>query len=82
MKRVVNIDSEYKCEAKKAIEKFFKKYPEHEEAWKELFQNMDEYNVEHEIDNMDNLGNLIPWSYSAWLVKEEKYTYIALIVRE
>ena len=43
---------------------------------------MDEYNVEHEIDNMDNLGNLIPWSYSAWLVKEEKYTYIALIVRE
>ena len=82
MKRVINIDGEYRCTARKAIEKFFKKYPEYAEAWKELFQNMNEYNVEHEIDNMDNMGNLIPWSFSAWLIKDEKYTYIALITRE
>ena len=82
MKRVVNIDGEYKCEARKAIEKFFKKYPEHAGVWKELFESMDTYNIEHEIDNIDNMGNIIPWSFSAWLIKDENLTYIALITRE
>lgn len=82
MKRVVNIDGDYRCNAKQAIKKFFKKFTQYADAWQELFENMDAYNIEHEVDNMDNYGNRINWSYSAWLVKDEQYTYIALIVRE
>lgn len=83
MKRVVNIDSEYKCNAKKAIEKFFKKYPEYAEEWKENFEYMAENGVSHFCDNLmaDGTENK-DWCYSLWLENDwDGYTYIALIQR-
>lgn len=48
MKKVVNIDKAYKCNAKQAIKQFFKKFKQYAEAWQELFENMDAYNIEKE----------------------------------
>lgn len=84
MKRVINIDSEYKCNAGKAIEKFFKKYPEYAEEWKETFESMAENGIENLCDNImaDGTENR-NWCYSLWLDNSyEGYTYIALITRE
>lgn len=82
MKRIVNVDAEYRCNASKAIEKFFKKYPELAEAWKETIEWMNADNVNHFIDNLfaDGTKN-DDWTYSLWLDKDEKYTYIAVIER-
>ena len=81
MKRTTNIDQEYRCNASKAIEKFLNKYPGHEE-WKEVFDWMNENNVEHYSDEMMSDGTKNDyWCYSLWLMKDEKYTYIALVER-
>ena len=82
MKRVVNIDSEYKCNAKKAIEKFFKKYPQYAEEWKETFESMAENGITHMADDLYADGTPNPdWCFSLWLEEDDKYTYIALIER-
>lgn len=81
MTRTTNIDQEYRCNASKAIEKFFNKYPEHDE-WKDQFEWMNENSVEHFMDDMMADGTKNEnWGYSLWLVKEEKYTYIAIVER-
>lgn len=81
MKRTVNVDKEYKCSAKKAIEKFFNVHKELE-YWKETFEWMAEEGINHFID--DVLGNgekNDDWCYSLWLDQDEHYTYIAVIER-
>lgn len=82
MKRIVNVDADCKCNATKAIEKFFKKYPELAEAWKETLEWMNESDTEHFVDDLfaDGTKNN-DWTYSLWLVKNEAYTYIAVIER-
>ncbi len=83
MKRVVNIDSEYKCNAKKAIEKFFKKYSEYSEEWKDTFESMAEYGIKHLCDDLMADGTVNKnWCYSLWLENDcDGHTYIALIER-
>ena len=81
MTRTTNIDKEYRCNADKAIEKFFAKYIGHDE-WKDTFEWMNENNVEHFIDDLMGDGTKNEnWCYSLWLIKEEKYTYIAIVER-
>ena len=82
MKRITNIDAEYKTTAKKAIEKFFKRYPEHKEDWEETYYYMVENNVEKFCDDMFACGvRNADWSYCLLLECGENYTYIALIER-
>lgn len=80
MKRIVNVDKEYRCSAEKAIEKFFNAHPELS-YWKEQFEYMNEANVNHEINDTLVNGEKVDWTYSLWLDKDEKYTYIAVIER-
>ena len=80
MKRTVNLDKEYRCSAKKAIEKFFKAHEELD-YWTETFEWMNENNVNHFIDDTAANGEKLDWSYSLWLDKDENYTYIAVIER-
>lgn len=81
MKRIVNIDKEYKASPKKAIEKFFKRLPELVE-WKETFEWMADSGETHFIDDQfaDGTHN-DEWCYSLWLEQNEEYTYIAVIER-
>ena len=82
LKRVVNIDAEYKCNGKKAIEKFFKRYPEQAEEWKETFEYMLESGEEKFCDDLLADGTVNKdWCYCLRLEAEEDYTYIALIER-
>lgn len=81
MKMVTNIDAEYKCGGEKAIEKFFKRYPEHAEVWKETFEYMLESGEEVFCDNVGNLGERLEWSYCLRLEIGENYTYLALMER-
>lgn len=81
MKRTVNVDKEYRCSAEKAIEKFFKRFPELD-YWKETFEWMNADNVNHFIDDLFANGEKNnDWTYSLWLDKDENYTYIAVIER-
>lgn len=83
MKRVLELEKEYKCNATKAIEKFFKAYPEQANIWQETFEWMNENNVENFCDNRfaDGTKNN-DWAYSLWLDKlDDKNTYICLIER-
>lgn len=82
MKRTVNIDNEYRTgDTMKAINKFFKTHPEIE-YWKETLEWMFREGVEHFVDDRfaDGTKNN-DWTYSLWLVKDEEYTYIAVIER-
>lgn len=82
MIRIVEAEAEYKCNAKKAIEKFFKKYPELAEAWRETLEWMNESGTENFVDDLfaDGTKNN-DWSYSIWLDKNDPYTYICIIER-
>lgn len=81
MKRTVNIDKEYRCSAEKAIAKFFKAHPELD-YWRETFEWMNAENINHFIDDRFANGEKNEdWTYSLWLDKDEKYTYIAVIER-
>lgn len=81
MKRVIEIEKEYKATPKKAIEKFFKKFPEIN-YWKETFEWMLESGTEHFTDDMmaDGTKNN-EWCYSLWLDQNDDYTYICVIER-
>ena len=81
MKKITDIDAIYRCNGKKAIEKFFKRYPEHEETWRETFEYMLESGEQFFSDNKGVNGEDIEWSYALHLEVEEDYTYIALIER-
>lgn len=81
MKRIVDLDREYRCSAEKAIEKFCKRYQEETDGWRETFEWMAEAGVEHFIDDTMGDGSKVDWSYSLWLEQDESYTYIALILR-
>lgn len=82
MKRTIEVEAEYKLTAKKAIAKFFKKYPELD-YWKELLEYMAENNEEHYCDDKyaDGTKNT-EWTYSIWLDQNGEYTYIAIIERQ
>lgn len=81
MKRTVDIDKEYRCNAEKAIEKFFKAHPEIV-YWKETLEWMNTDNINHFIDDTWANGTKNEnWTYSIWLDKDENYTYIAVIER-
>lgn len=82
MKRIIEAEVEYKCNAEKAIEKFFKKFPELADAWKETLEWMNESGTEHFIDDLFGDGTKNPdWCYSIWLEKNDQYTYICVIER-
>lgn len=81
MTRTINLDKEYRCSAEKAIEKFFEIHPEIS-YWKETLEWMNAESINHFIDDTwaDGTKNE-NWTYSLWLYKDEKYTYIAVIER-
>ena len=82
MKRITSIDKSYRCDASKAIDKFFKAYPEYKEEWEDCFRWMAESHTESFSDTMlaDGSYNKM-WRYSLWLIEEENITYIALVER-
>lgn len=81
MERIVDVDMEIKTKRfETALNKFFKKYPELD-YWKCVFEGMYENGEDHFIDNIDNFGNKIEWSYSLWLDVNEDSFYFAVIER-
>ena len=82
MKRTLEIEKMYKSNAKKAINRFFKKYPELG-YWKEQFEWMAETGTEFCCDNRMNDGAENPdWTYALHLNQYEgNYTYICIIER-
>lgn len=82
MKRVVDIEVNYKCNAEKAIAKFSKRFPEIAEEWGELLQWMASEGVEKQSDEMLGDGTYnSEWSWCLWLEQDENYTDITVIVR-
>lgn len=82
MKRVVNVESEYQKPAEKAIEMFFRKFPDLD-YWRETLEYMNEHNEEFFCDNRFADGSINhEWAYALHLDKfSEKHTYIAIIER-
>lgn len=84
MTRKTNIDMDITCKKfETALNRFFKKYPEHEE-WREVFEWMYENNVEFYSDNFfaDGTKNE-KWCYALHLdIFESGHFYMALIERE
>lgn len=83
MTRTVEIEREYNGNAKQAINKFFKKYPELD-YWKETFEWMAETGTDFFCDNTmaDGTKNN-DWTYALHLDQfEDDCTYICIIERE
>jgi len=82
MKTIINVDRDYRCNAKKAVEKFFKLHEELADEWKETFEWMAESGTSHLIDNVMADGSVNnEWCYSLWLEEDEDHTYIAVVLR-
>lgn len=81
MKRVIEIEKEYKLPAATAIKRFFKTYPDME-YWKETFEWMLETNADHFDDTLmaDGTKNR-EWCYSLHLDQNEDCTYVCIIER-
>lgn len=83
MKRVVEAEKEYrKYHGQKAIDQFFKAYPELEYDWKGELELMLE-NGEETLDDFrmaDGTRN-DDWCYSIHLEDSEDFTYICVILR-
>ncbi len=81
MKRVIDIDVEYKYNAERAIKYFFKRHPEIA-YWEETLEWMNKNGVHHVITIEDGKPS-DNWTFSIWLDKlDDNLTYIAVIERE
>lgn len=82
MRRVIEVEQEYKLSPEKAIDRFFKKYRELD-YWKETFDYMRENNIDFMCDNTmaDGTKNRY-WTYALNLDFNGEYTYICIIERE
>ena len=84
MKRILDVDMEIRCKKlKTALDRFFKKYPQLENDWRETFEWMAENNKDFFCDDTmaDGTKNN-NWCYALHLDIEEDYFYIAVILRE
>ena len=82
MKRTVDVDMTYRGkDLKKALDKFFKKYPSLN-YWREQLEYMEENNQDFDSDSTlaDGTKNNF-WSWALHLDIEENYIYIAIIER-
>jgi len=81
MKRIIEIEKEYKSNAKSAINRFFKTHSELD-YWKETLEYMYENGVDFYCDNVmaDGTKNN-DWAYALHLDIGEGYTYICIIER-
>ena len=84
MKRTLEVEKEYykTYHGQKAIDKFFKTYPELEE-WKEAFEwmlqeNKDFYSDDTFADGTRNNN----WTYALHFDDSDDFTYICIIERE
>lgn len=89
MKRIVDVDREYRCDASKAVAKFFKAHPELADEWQDTMEWMADSGCSHLCDRMMADGTVNhDWRYSLWVEEdiawagEKPNTYIAVIVRE
>lgn len=81
MERIIEAEMEIKAKKDEtAINRFFKKYSEID-YWKETFEYMVENGVEHFVNDLDNMGNKIDWSYSLWFIRSDDSVYMAVIER-
>ena len=82
MKKVLEVEKEYNSNATKAINRFFKKYPELD-YWKEQFEWMAENDVDFFCDNVMNDGSKNKdWCYALHLDQfDGTHTYICIIER-
>jgi len=81
MKRITDVDMEVRVvKFETALNKFFKKYPELINNWKEVFEWMHESNTDFYCDNKmgDGTENK-EWGYALYLDEEENYYYFAVI---
>ena len=83
MKRIVNIDFSTNCKkASTALKRFFAKYPEHEEAWREEMEYMLENGIECETNALLGDGTTHPFTWAIHAFNIEDFFYFAIIERE
>ena len=82
IRRIIEVEKEYRVTGQKAIDKFFKKHRELD-YWKEHIQYMLENGIDFSSDNImaDGTKNK-DWAYALHLDVEDYYTYICIIERE
>lgn len=82
MKRIVNIDFETNCKnAKTALARFAKKFPEQFEEWGELIEWMLETGHEMQDDSILGDGSKQPFTWAVHALHEENWFYFAVIER-
>lgn len=84
MKRIIDVDSEIKGKCfDTALSKFFRKYPDLKNDWRETFEYMHRNNEDFECDDKMNDGSRnFNWSFALHLDEYEDHFYFAVIVRE
>ena len=81
LKRIIDVDKEYKLSPLKAIRKFFSVHKDLD-YWEETLIYMYENGLNHLDDTILNDGTYNHnWLYSIWLYINGDYTYIAVIER-
>ena len=81
MKRIIEVEHEYKRSPKKAIAMFFARHPELA-YWREEFEYMAENEIDFECDNLYADGKINDdWTYALHLDINEDSVYICVIER-
>ena len=83
MERIIEAEKEYtKFHGQKAIDRFFKCYPDLAYDWKETIEYMNENNIEEFNDCMMANGTKNrEWRYSLHFENNDDFTYICIILR-
>lgn len=82
MKRIIEAEMETDCKrASTAINRFFKKYPDLADEWRETIEWMAESGTQfYSDDKVQGIANP-DWCYALHVVIDETYAYICIIVR-
>lgn len=85
MKRFYEKDMQTKCiSGMTALNRYFKRHPEHEDEWRETLEWMLKENVQHIDDTVCGDGSYNEyWWYSIDVEQpDEGYWYISIVLRE
>lgn len=82
MKRTVDVDIEIRTgNAQKALDKFFKKYPELD-YWRGELEYMAENGIDYEVSDRDPDGRPVKdWAWALHFDLDTDHAYIAIIER-
>lgn len=84
MRRIIDVDFETRCKKPEtALNRFFKKYPELEDEWRETLEYMVSEGVENFTDDRMADGSYNnEWNYSLWFEDHDGSYYIAVVIRD